>query len=56
MGMGRIVPGDNDPRTQFVAGLVNETDSNLIQNFTAFLDVHNNKIHLGTPQPGAYRN
>lgn len=30
LGMGRIVPGSNDNRTQFVLGLVNETDPNLI--------------------------
>lgn len=56
LGIGRIVPGNNDNKTQFIAGLVNETDPNLIQNFTAFIDVRNNKIHLGTAQPGAYVN
>jgi hypothetical protein len=56
LGMGRMIPGDNDPRTQFIAGLVNQNDSSLIQNFTAFLDIKNNEIHLGTARTDRYRN
>ena len=38
MGIGRMIPGDA-PRSNFIAGLVNQNDSSLIQNFTAFLDI-----------------
>ena len=33
LGIGRISKGKNDNQTQFIAGLVNETDPNLVQNF-----------------------
>ena len=56
MGMSRIIPGDNDARTQFIEGLVNASDPTLISNFTAFLDINNNVIHLGTPKKENYRN
>jgi hypothetical protein len=56
MGLGRMIPGDNDNRTQFIAGLVNQTDTSLIQNFTAYLDIKNNDIHLGAPRTDRYRN
>ena len=56
MGLGRIIPGDSDPKTQFVAGLVDESDPNLIQKFTAFLDLRSEKISFGAPQPGSFKN
>jgi hypothetical protein len=56
MGLGRIVPGDNDNKTQFIAGLVNQNDTSLIQSFTAYLDIKNNEVHLGTPRTDRYRN
>jgi hypothetical protein len=39
MGLSRMIPGDNDPRTQFIEGLVNASEPSLISNFTAFLDI-----------------
>lgn len=54
LGIGREVAGKGGNQTQFIAGLVNETNSDLIQNFTAYIDVKSNKIHLGSPEQGSF--
>lgn len=49
VGIGRVSPGKNDNQTQFIAGLVNETDTKLVQNFSSYLDVSSKRLHIGTP-------
>ena len=56
LGIGREVNGQGGNETQFIAGLVNQTNNDLIQNFTAYIDIKSNKIHLGSPEPGSFNN
>lgn len=43
-------------RTQFVAGFVNPTNTDLISNFSAYLDLSRDHIHMGDPDTSAYKN
>ena len=43
-------------RTQFVAGFVDAANTDLISNFSAYLDLGRDRIHMGDPDTSAYKN
>jgi hypothetical protein len=57
LGIGRLPNGsDYTNQTEFLAGLASPDNKDGIAHHTAYLDMHNRKMHLGEGDSNSYRN